>query len=870
VLSALGNGGDDGWNIQWVGTYFSYVYWNATVASANPVAANLNTNQWYHVAYQYRASDKTSFLYIDGNNVITNTDTVAMPAATVSAQIGLGFNELDSFQWAGDLAHVREFDGLLSVAEIMRERLSTVVTNTRFACVCDLPLTAAGGLSGIIDRSFVHNYPSIVGSPGTFTADPPLAPPPRQLHKFLQQSIKRRIKLDGSTPAVASGTGRTTPLTSASFTPPDKSLVMVLANAGWKGTGGGTQTMVCTDSGGHTWITKASAAGATVDGGLSTVFECYFPTSPGAITVSIAYAGFGASSGGGRQADILVYTGAAADQSAAATATALFTTGTACTANITTTQPDSYVVGAISEVTNSTATFTPNGNTLTDNTLTDSTDGDKLIGIIAIGVAPTPASYTFGGTWSASVESNLALVEIIPEVAAPTTTLGPAGIPSGELDGSASVTAVSSPAGVPGGVLAGNPSPILSAAVAGVPSGELAGSASAVVVVSPASGGSSEALGAVLASVAAAPAGIRSAEQLGTPTGTVVTAPAAVPSGELDGLPAITVVAAPASLGSVEQLGTPSGTVVATQAGIAGAETPGAASAVAVVASLGIRSAEQLGTPTGTVVTAPAAIGSSEALGVASGVAAIAAAGILTSELAGAIAALVVAAPAGVLSEQRLGNQGTAAALAVSGVPSAELAGAIAATLIVASSGVGTGQALGAGLVASLDLIFPAGIPGLERLPSPALVVTLSPASAPSAERAGSSSTVLIVPPVGVFSGERLSSGTVIAAVSPAGIRSGEVTSTPVIAVPLATLLPSSILSALALGEAGSFAAPLGSWPPVAGSIIVIGGIVAGVVVSGAANSGQNVAGVVTSSIEVTKFAADVSIAGTATNSGVT
>jgi hypothetical protein len=213
-------------------------------------------------------------------------------------------------------------------------------------------------------------------------------------------------------PAVASAVGLATPLVSASFTPPALSLVVVMAAAGWSGA---TQVSIaCSDSGSHTWSNPVKAQGTSSNGGAAYIFESYFATSPGAITISLAFSGFSSGSGG-MFGDILVVPGAAANQSGAGVGSKIATTGLDGTFSLTTTKTNSWIFGASDDATNG-ATWTPNSSTHQDTQWNDTTDNVTMTGWYVL--TSTPGAYTIGGTWAANGTSNhttnQCAVEILP------------------------------------------------------------------------------------------------------------------------------------------------------------------------------------------------------------------------------------------------------------------------------------------------------------------------------------------------------------------------------------------------------------------------------------------------------------------------
>lgn len=227
--------------------------------------------------------------------------------------------------------------------------------------------------------------------------------------------VDANIAFDASTPAAPSHTGTTTPLVTASYSPPAKSLVLAMAGAGWSNTAG--VTMACSDSGSHSWTNPVNAIGTVAgNGGGVALFYTYFASAPGSITTSIAYGG-SFSTGGGSFLDLLVFTGAAASQALAAVGSFVASTNvgtTTGTVGVTTTAPNSWVWG-MSDSTTSNTTYTVNGNTVVDSTDSNgTTDAITLVGWHGNGTTGVPGLTTFGGTWGSNQVANIAAMEILP------------------------------------------------------------------------------------------------------------------------------------------------------------------------------------------------------------------------------------------------------------------------------------------------------------------------------------------------------------------------------------------------------------------------------------------------------------------------
>lgn len=203
--------------------------------------------------------------------------------------------------------------------------------------------------------------------------------------------------------------------TTTAFTPVDKSLVVVCAAAGWSGTT--AISMAVSDSGSHTWTQGALAIGATNNsGGGAGIWYCYFPISPGSITITVTYTGF-ATGTGGRFVDVFQLTGAAQNQSGAGSATRI--TAADGTISVTTTKLGSLVMGVENDAITA-AALTANANTNIDTQDTDTTDGVSMVAWYAKFFSGIPGAVTYGGTWSSSTDlPNIAALEILPALYGP-------------------------------------------------------------------------------------------------------------------------------------------------------------------------------------------------------------------------------------------------------------------------------------------------------------------------------------------------------------------------------------------------------------------------------------------------------------------
>jgi hypothetical protein len=207
--------------------------------------------------------------------------------------------------------------------------------------------------------------------------------------------------LDASTPATIHATG--TSGTSASFTPPPNSLLSVIVAA--DGAVTGAETVTVSDSGGHSWALKkrqnTNASGANAIGGTCEVWELYFNTAPGSITVTASWT----PTTGGNGGDIVprIYTGAAADQSTAATAGTSNDGSTTInpTIALTPTKVGSIVVGAALDYTTN-AVLAANAQTTSVDQFNDATNGDTWAVWQSANPTTSLGSVTYGYTNAAA------------------------------------------------------------------------------------------------------------------------------------------------------------------------------------------------------------------------------------------------------------------------------------------------------------------------------------------------------------------------------------------------------------------------------------------------------------------------------------
>ena len=217
------------------------------------------------------------------------------------------------------------------------------------------------------------------------------------------------IAIDASSPAVVTGV-TSGALTTASFSPPAGSVLVVLTGIGWSG---GSPGINITDSQSLSGWFLASSAIGTGNNTVSAVFAVALPTAPGAMTVTNTYTNVGAT--GGTFMRVLVLTGANATQTA--TTGHAVVNGTSSTASgqitLSTTQAGSMLYGlSVDGVSNT--TFTALGTT-TQLGSTFSSAGNFTMGAWqSANPTVTPGSSVYGGTWGAAHIGCVAMFEVLP------------------------------------------------------------------------------------------------------------------------------------------------------------------------------------------------------------------------------------------------------------------------------------------------------------------------------------------------------------------------------------------------------------------------------------------------------------------------
>ncbi|MFE5369258.1 hypothetical protein [Streptomyces mirabilis] len=228
---------------------------------------------------------------------------------------------------------------------------------------------------------------------------------------------------DASTPAVATGTGQAA-ITTASFSPPANSLLVVLVGAGWSGSQLGA---AISDSVSGAWTPAVMANDLTSRAayGYAAVFFRYLSSAPGAMTVTATYSGFSGAGAGGRLLAVRVLTGAASVQNGATAKRTLNAYTNSLTTSITTTTAGSVVYGIADDArsaetmaaSSGTSFCSANGGT---NPFPSSNDTVTLAAIKSVQATGSPGSLSLGVSLSAaSDQGELALFEVLPSGGTP-------------------------------------------------------------------------------------------------------------------------------------------------------------------------------------------------------------------------------------------------------------------------------------------------------------------------------------------------------------------------------------------------------------------------------------------------------------------
>lgn len=217
------------------------------------------------------------------------------------------------------------------------------------------------------------------------------------------------IAIDASTPAnVQLATSTSATATTASFSPPAKSLVVIHVTIGFDANTPSPPSFTVADSG----STSYTAGPTGYDGGATGVwlFSHYYATAPGAITVTATRTGqLGAAM---FFVKTWVLTGSTASQTGAASASAHAQTGTGISGSITPTQPNSWVM--VGGASGSNIALNAAGGLTQDTSWADSGDGEAT----ASGhlVVSSVAAQSPGWTVASNIFWSWAALEVLPAV----------------------------------------------------------------------------------------------------------------------------------------------------------------------------------------------------------------------------------------------------------------------------------------------------------------------------------------------------------------------------------------------------------------------------------------------------------------------
>lgn len=161
-------------------------------ASYNSQEANVAVvaNEWHHYAINYQfgaAAGSRMTFYVDGTPVSAVADATANTnIVNAAAPLRIGQDADSATSFAGSLAYLRMFGGLLSQGEILAEMRSTTVTNRRVSTTFDYPLEASGGSNVFaVDRG--PNRLHATAKTGTVSWDAGPRLPKRETVQLLQQ-----------------------------------------------------------------------------------------------------------------------------------------------------------------------------------------------------------------------------------------------------------------------------------------------------------------------------------------------------------------------------------------------------------------------------------------------------------------------------------------------------------------------------------------------------------------------------------------------------------------------------------------------------------------------------------------------------------
>lgn len=232
------------------------------------------------------------------------------------------------------------------------------------------------------------------------------------------------LAIDASTPAIAAGAANATSITSAAFSPPANSVIVVCVLADGPGTTVQSVSGMTDNLGSHLgWALITGSQGNESNAALGGCTEIWYASCPSAQTSMTVTATFAHATSGGHSPDSailpIVFTGAATTQNGAANhfVPASPAVQNVPTLNVTTTAANSWVIGCVQNYDSGTGptvgtnqTDTINGHVATE---LNATDGDAYW--VQIQTATTPSSgtvVTINDT-APSVRHNMSVVEVL-------------------------------------------------------------------------------------------------------------------------------------------------------------------------------------------------------------------------------------------------------------------------------------------------------------------------------------------------------------------------------------------------------------------------------------------------------------------------
>ncbi len=283
------------------------------------------------------------------------------------------------------------------------------------------------------------------------------------------------------------------------------------------------------------------------------------------------------------------------------------------------------------------------------------------------------------------------------------------------------------------------------------------------------------------------PLGITTQEQFGNPNIAQVISPLGATSQENFGTQLITLNISPTGLNTSESFGNPVVTLNLTPTGISSTENIGTAQVSQAILPTGIPSQEALGSPAVSFTLLPKGISSSEQFGTIQTTLTVSPVGIQSQETFGSPSIMNVStiSPYGISTQERLGIPGITLNIAPVGISPTET---------FSNPSVTPGAVT----------IVPVGINSQEvfGVTSVSIITTISPFGISTQERVGYTSTSYVVQPHGIQSSEQIGNASIIVSavtIAPVGIKSIESFGEPSISLGL-QVFPFSISSGEAFG----------------------------------------------------------------------